>query len=262
MRKIIVLSLMFCSFTSVAEKQQPPISGNLQPYRNYVQDYIRILLSTTCELALKGGIDAKAPLNQSTKGLIAQVTQGMEKGTTSYSIIHNTILLGAQVGLGIKKKRETIDQGNTKIPTCDQALNYILSQQDFMSKIVTELSVPAPDQSTTTKTDQSVSDDDVYRTTAKALTAMYDENEVAADDKIGGRKVEVKGVVQSIDKDFTGSVVVLLQNGNEFMPARFGMEETEKPKASSLRKGQTVSIICEKMMFLIGSPSGSRCRFN
>ncbi|MCW4948692.1 OB-fold putative lipoprotein (plasmid) [Enterobacter hormaechei subsp. xiangfangensis] len=38
--------------------------------------------------------------------------------------------------------------------------------------------------------------------TAKALTAFYDENEVAADDKIGGRKVEVKGVVQSIDKDF------------------------------------------------------------
>lgn len=119
-----------------------------------------------------------------------------------------------------------------------------------------------PKQSTATENGSVASDDGIYRTTAKALTAMYDENEVAADDKIGGRKVEVKGVVQSIDKDFTGSVVVLLQSGNEFMPARFGMEETEKNKAASLRKGQTVSILCEKMMFLIGSPSGSRCRFN
>lgn len=55
---------------------------------------------------------------------------------------------------------------------------------------------------------------------------MYDENEVAADEKIAGWKVEVTGVVQSIDKDFTGSIVVLLKSDNNFMPARFGMEET------------------------------------
>ncbi|HBS7154808.1 TPA: hypothetical protein MAO97_000831 [Klebsiella pneumoniae] len=259
MRQIIVLSLMFCSFTSVAEKQQPPISGNLQPYRNSAEDYISNLFSSTCELALKGGINANIPIDQSTKGLIAQATQGMKKDTSAYATIHDTAMLGAAVGLKIKAEGKTITQDKTEIHTCGEFVSYIV-QNGLMSQFTAGLS--APEQSTTTKADHNVSDGSIYKTTAKELTAMYDENEVAADDKIGGRKVEVKGVVQSIDKDFTGSVVVLLQSGNDFMPARFGMEETEKPKAASLRKGQTVSIICEKMMFLIGSPSGSRCRFN
>ncbi|WP_077227939.1 MULTISPECIES: OB-fold protein [Enterobacteriaceae] len=59
-----------------------------------------------------------------------------------------------------------------------------------------------PKQSVKANAGSDDSDGNVYRITAKALTAFYDENEVAADDKIGGRKVEVKGVVQSIDKDF------------------------------------------------------------
>ncbi|PLI44067.1 hypothetical protein B6J47_29365 [Klebsiella pneumoniae] len=250
---------MFCSFTSVAEKQQPPISGNLQPYRNSAEDYISNLFSSTCELALKGGINANIPIDQSTKGLIAQATQGMKKDTSAYATIHDTAMLGAAVGLKIKAEGKTITQDKTEIHTCGEFVSYIV-QKGFMSQFTAGLSDPK--QSTATENGSVASDDGIYRTTAKALTAMYDENEVAADDKIGGRKVEVKGVVQSIDKDFTGSVVVLLQSGNEFMPARFGMEETEKNKAASLRKGQTVSILCEKMMFLIGSPSGSRCRFN
>lgn len=259
MRKIIALSLMLYSFTSVAEKQQSPISGDLQPYRNSAEDYIRNLFNTTCESALKGGVKANVPLDQSTKGLIAQVTQGMDKGTTAYATIHDTVILGAAGGLKLKTKGSIITQDKIEIHTCGEFVNYIV-QKGIISKIVADLN--APKQSTKAKAGRDASDDSIYRTTSKALMEMYDENEVAADDKIGGRKVEVKGVVQSIDKDFTGSVVVLLQSGNEFMPARFGMEENEKAKAASLRKGQTVSIICEKMMFLIGSPSGSRCRFN
>lgn len=260
MKKIIALSLIVFSFASVADQQPSPSSAvNLQSYRNSAEGYISTLFSTTCEMALKGGIDVNVPVEQSTKGLVVQATQGMEKGTSAYSTIHDTVVLGAAVGLNIKKKGKTIAQDKTEIHTCSEFVSYIV-QKGFMSQFTTGLSDPK--QSTATENSSVTSDDGIYRTTAKALTAMYDENEVAADDKIGGRKVEVKGVVQSIDKDFTGSVVVLLQSGNEFMPARFGMEETEKNQAASLRKGQTVSILCEKMMFLIGSPSGSRCLFN
>jgi hypothetical protein len=42
----------------------------------------------------------------------------------------------------------------------------------------------------------------VYHTTAKALAELYKANEVAADDKIGGRKLEITGLVQDIRKDF------------------------------------------------------------
>lgn len=259
MKKIITLSLIVFSFASVAEQKQSLSPGNLQPYRNSAEDYIRSLFNTTCELALKGGVKSNVPIEQSTKGLVAQATQGMEKGTSAYNTIHDVIMLSAAMGLSIKEKGGLTAQDKTKINTCGDGLSYI-DKMGFMSKIVADLN--APKQSAKEKAGHDASDDSIYRTTAKALMEMYDENEVAADDKIGGRKVEVKGVVQSIDKDFTGSVVVLLQSGNEFMPARFGMEENEKAKAASLRKGQTVSIICEKMMFLIGSPSGSRCRFN
>lgn len=259
MRKIIALSLLLCSFTATAEKQQLSNSGNLQPYRNTTEDYIRNLFSTTCELALKGGINTNVPIDQSAKGLIAQATQGMEKGTSAYNTIYNVVILSASIGLSIKDKGGSITQDKTKITTCGNALSYI-EKIGFMSKIVADLNAPEP--SAKAKADRDASDDSVYRTTAIALMKMYDENEVAADEKIGGRKVEVKGIVQSIDKDFSGSVVVLLQSGNEFMPARFGMEETEKNKAASLRKGQTVSILCEKMMFFMGSPSGGRCQFN
>lgn len=259
MRKTIVMSLIVCSFAALADKQQPSSVGNLQPYRITAENYISTLFSTTCELALKGGINTNVPVAQSTKGLVAQATQGMDKGTSAYSTIHDVVMLGAAVGLNMKEKGKTVTQDKTELHTCGEFVSYLV-QTGMMPKLAAGLS--SPEKSATTKADHDASDDGVYRTTAKALAAMYDANEVAADDKIGGRKVEVNGVVQSIDKDFTGSVVVLLQSGNDFMPARFGMEETEKSKASRLIKGQAVSITCDKMMFLIGSPSGRSCRFN
>lgn len=259
MKIIIIMFLAVCSFVAVAGQQQSPGSGNVKPYRNSAEDYIRNLFSSTCELALKGGVSTNVPIDQSTKGLVAQATQGMEKGTSAYNTIYDVVILSATMGLSIKEKGGVTTQDKTKLYTCSDGLSYI-DKVGFISKIVADLSVQEP--SATKKADHQASDDGVYRTTAKALMNMYDENEVAADNKIGDRKVEVKGIVQSIDKDFTGSVVVLLQSGNEFMPARFGMEDTEKAKASRLVKGQQIIIICEKMMLLVGSPSGSRCRFN
>ncbi|MEG1212325.1 MAG: hypothetical protein RSE29_14500 [Leclercia sp.] len=259
----ITLALSFIvfsfSFSAIADQQQSRSAGNLQPYNNSAEAYIRTLFNTTCELAIKGEINANEPIDQATKGVLAQVTQGMEKGTAAYSVIHDTIILGAAAGLTISKKGKAIAKDKTELHSCSEVVSYV-EKKGMISHAAAGLN--GPKQSVTKKADNDVSDGNVYRTTAIALTALYDENEVAADDKIGGRKVEVKGVVQSIDKDFTGSVVVLLQSGNEYMPARFSMEDTEKAKSSRLRKGQDVTIICEKMMFLIGSPSGNRCRFN
>ncbi len=259
MRKIIVLSLMFCSFTTVAEKQQPPIPGNVQPYRNSAEDYISNLFSSTCELALKGGINANIPIDQSTKGLIAQATQGIKKDTSAYATIHNTAILGAAVGLKIKAEGKTITQDKTEIHTCGEFISYIV-QKGLMSQFTAGLS--DPEQSATTKADHSVSDGSIYKTTAKELTAMYDENEVAADDKIGGRKVEITGTVQDITKNFANDVVLRFESGNRFLPVSLNMADSEKAQASKLKKGQKITVTCEKMQLFIGSPSGSNCIFN
>lgn len=183
----------------------------------------------------------------------------MEQGTAAYSAIHDTVILGASAGRVIHEKGKIVTKDRAELHSCSEFVSYV-EKHGVITQAATSLN--GSKQSATAKADNNVSDGSVYRTTAKALAALYDENEVAADDKIGERKVEVKGVVQSIDKDFTGSVVVLLQSGNEFLPARFSMEDTEKAKSSKLRKGQEITIICEKMMLLIGSPSGNRCRFN
>ena len=102
----------------------------------------------------------------------------------------------------------------------------------------------------------------MYRTTAKALAELYKANEVAADDKIGGRKVEVTGTVQDITKNFANDVVLKLESSNRFMPVSLSMSDSEKTKASKLIKGQKITITCEKMQLFIGAPSGGNCTFN
>ncbi|WP_152977105.1 hypothetical protein [Franconibacter pulveris] len=55
-----------------------------------------------------------------------------------------------------------------------------------MTIFVSSLLYPTPAKLAVAKPKAMASDESVYRTTAKDLAALYDENEVAADDKIGG----------------------------------------------------------------------------
>lgn len=102
----------------------------------------------------------------------------------------------------------------------------------------------------------------LYQTTARKLFNEYDENEVAVDEKIKDKLVAVTGIVQSIDKDFTDSIIISLKTDNEFMPARMDMKDSEKATAMGLKKGKQVMIICERMSRIVGAPSGRKCVFN
>ncbi|WBM69126.1 OB-fold putative lipoprotein [Buttiauxella sp. WJP83] len=103
---------------------------------------------------------------------------------------------------------------------------------------------------------------EVFNTTARQLFKAYEENEVATDEQMKGKLVAVKGVVQSIDKDFTDSIIVSLKTDNEFMPARMEMKDSEKTTAIALKKGKQITVICEKMSRVIGAPSGRKCLFS
>ena len=50
----------------------------------------------------------------------------------------------------------------------------------------------------------------IYKTSAEALFAEYEDNEVATDQKIGNAIVEVSGIIDSIDKDIGEHAVTSL----------------------------------------------------
>ena len=122
--------------------------------------------------------------------------------------------------------------------------------------------IPLAPQVGVVKSKATTSDESVYRTTAKGLAELYEANEIAADDNIGGRKVEMTGIVQDITKNFADDVVLKLESGSRFMPVSLSMSDSEKTKASKLIKGQKITVTCEKMQLFIGAPSGDNCTFN
>jgi uncharacterized protein YecT (DUF1311 family) len=68
--------------------------------------------------------------------------------------------------------------------------------------------------------------------------------------------------VQEVAKDFTDFVVISLATSNEFMPAQMSMKDSERSHAATLKPGMTVAIVCQRMQRIMGSPSGSKCRFS
>lgn len=103
---------------------------------------------------------------------------------------------------------------------------------------------------------------EVYRVSAAKLFKDYEENEVATDELMKGKLIAVTGTVQSIDKDFSNAIIIRLRTANQFMPASMEMQDSEKNTALMLKKGSQVEIVCQRMMRVIGTPSGRRCVFN
>ncbi|HGG1610398.1 TPA: hypothetical protein ACJFNR_000131 [Escherichia coli] len=248
MKKILVLPFMLFSFMSFADER---ITSNIQPYPEYVVNYLKTLMTVSCEQALKG---------ESEDVLIKQATRGMQKDTESYATIHNAIVFGSLMGKNLKKGK-TITEDKTVIDSCGGGTTYVTTKKDFMKIAIAPLVNPEQLQAADGESKKAVSNDHIYRTTAKALAELYDANEVAADDEIGGRKVEITGTVQEIAKNFTNDVIVRLESGNRFLPVMLSMEDSEKSKASKLKKGQKIVVTCEKMQLFIGAPSGSNCTF-
>jgi hypothetical protein len=102
---------------------------------------------------------------------------------------------------------------------------------------------------------------DVYRTTAEELFRNYEANEVATDEKIKGRIVEISGTVGSIGKDFTDSVVIGLATSNRYRTAHMFMKTTQRRQAAELSQGMEVTIRCKTMHRILLSPSGGDCEF-
>lgn len=87
--------------------------------------------------------------------------------------------------------------------------------------------------------------------TASELFSAYDANEVSADSRYLGRRLIVRGVVQSIDSGISGPIVSL-QTTNEFMPVR--ADDLPTSTAAILEKGQFITVDCSGGGATLGSP--------
>ncbi|WP_427032723.1 OB-fold protein [Enterobacter hormaechei] len=230
MKKIIGLSLAFCAFSSVAGDAA---SGEIQPYPEYLSAYVKTLVTASCDQVLSD--DGKNSVDRVIKSISTSATKGMTTDTESYYAVYNSIVFGAEMGDKLKnaKKQKMILATKDKIgiDSCGGVGAYALIQKDFRKMTLTGL-MPLATQAGVVKPKTTTSDEGIYRTTAKALAELYSANEVAADDKIGGRKVEMTGTVQDITKNFANDVVLKLESGNRFMPVSLSMADSEMAQAS------------------------------
>lgn len=82
--------------------------------------------------------------------------------------------------------------------------------------------------------------------TAPILVTEYEANEIAADEKYKGRKVQVTGVIDSIAKDIIDSMYVSLDSGQEFgiTNVQCFFDDSEGRYLASLSKGRSLTVTC------------------
>lgn len=99
-----------------------------------------------------------------------------------------------------------------------------------------------------------------FTATARELAKLYEENTVAADNKFKDKRFEIAGTVTNISTDFTGSAIIELRGGvNQFMEPHAELSDSEKQKASELKKGQKVVLICTGVGDIAKTPMLDDC---
>lgn len=79
------------------------------------------------------------------------------------------------------------------------------------------------------------------------IAKEYKDNEVAAEAKYKGKKVEISGIINSIGKDVLDDVYIVLSNGDEYAIINnvqcYFKDKEQISKVAELQKGQEVTLI-------------------
>jgi hypothetical protein len=100
----------------------------------------------------------------------------------------------------------------------------------------------------------------VFNTTPEQLHVAYDNNEVLADNEMRDKIIRITGKIKSIDKNINDDVVLVMQAGDDFSHVQLRLMESQRSIAATLNRGQSVTIECQKMRRILGSPFGSNCK--
>ena len=98
----------------------------------------------------------------------------------------------------------------------------------------------------------------VVKVTARQLAKECDANEVAFLATYKGKRVEVTGKVDSIGAGLLGGPSVHLRGLNMFNTIL--VDGVSKKFAASLSKGDTITVTCDRVDEVIGSPALSGCK--
>ena len=82
----------------------------------------------------------------------------------------------------------------------------------------------------------------VHKITAYALSAEYEANEVAADEKYEDNILYVEGVIDTIGKDILDIPYITLEDGTTFGGVQFMFKKGDESIVAGLTKGQHVTV--------------------
>ncbi len=91
------------------------------------------------------------------------------------------------------------------------------------------------------------------KVTAKELAAAYSDNEAAAQQRYGDGPLEVTGVVDSIKLGLGDQPFIVLKGINMFQGPQASLTDNSKGKASSVGKGQTITLHCATVSEALGT---------
>jgi hypothetical protein len=99
------------------------------------------------------------------------------------------------------------------------------------------------------------------KVTAAELTADYQANEVAADERWKGKSVAITGVVAGTKKDFMDDIYVILGSGARFEThhVQAFLGKKEKAKAAQLSTGSKATLTCRIDGMIIMSVMAKNC---
>ena len=95
--------------------------------------------------------------------------------------------------------------------------------------------------------------------TSLALAQAYETNEMAAQQQYGDRALAVTGIVQGIELDFLDEPVLVLNGANEFMNVQAKLADESHQAAASISKGEEVTVTCNELSEVMGTPMLSGC---
>jgi hypothetical protein len=107
----------------------------------------------------------------------------------------------------------------------------------------------------------SAADKPVRTVSAEELWNAYQDNEASAQQTYGGIALAVKGTVDGVDLDFADNPVVKLKAPNQYMPVQADLADEAKPRAVTLVKGMPITLRCDNVSEVLGTPMLKDCTF-
>ncbi len=115
---------------------------------------------------------------------------------------------------------------------------------------------PSPTDTSSTVTDRAPRE-----VTPAELVSAYEQNEAAAQQQYGGRPLRITGTVTDISLDISDDPIIGLEGRNEYQGVRLDLADDSKSRAAELSQGQVITVTCENITEIVGTPYLRECRF-